>query len=426
MAIDPATGRSLWETVITHRPDDLEAGRIPFSIVARPGQDILVYGQTSEPYESLALTRLLHFYRLDRDTGEIKAHWVHAVGELEYKDAVFTDNGDIILGGYVRSPYFWSDDGSREHGDSGHGVFIVRFSGEDGSYLWHRVFQNTGQDVTLAAGKDLKLGTDSHDNIFVCSDFNGQAEFDSIVLNAVENNHDNLPGEVVVASMSGASGAVRWARSFGRVSSDRCRGMVVSQYFDDQLTILYSSMGGGPSTDMMGDEFNAEFRDTHYYGLARLSREDGSLIDFVAAPLIWSSLSSSVIAQAQELAVDPITGSTAFIGAMWANDVDGASSYEFLGNDIPVVEGGTSYHLHILNPNYSVASSYQIYSSVNREDSKLEIRWMTYGQEGDLYIAGRCSCEVHIGENVICGPDEELGDNPGECRDRAFMVRLNP
>ena len=420
IAVHAESGSLIWETVI---PCAAAQGgmQCSFNMQVSQGPEVLVYGTSWAAYGiwdgKEEPTEVLELFVLDQETGAIQSHFSHPLGNIRVRAAALMPDGDILVAGHLLSGDFWPT-GAQGAPDSLRGTFLIRYSGVDGAYQWHRVFPTVPFGESVSITGRIGLVHDAEGGIYLCSRFHMDTSLDEHPLELVEGENSAEYGDVFLASVSPHSGAVRWARSFGRNGSDLCAGLLLSPNSDTELSVLYTSQGS--SGQSVGDEFNQDFRDYGYTLFARVDKDSGELLQHLSLPLFFLRESSWFPFPLPVSAVDPFDGEVAIIGRMNASNVDYASSYVLDGREIEVIDGGTSYHLHIIRPDNTVKASYLLHSQLSPDLAGFDIETMAYGEDGDLYLGGSCAGEVRIKNDVFCGGPLSTGNG-----DRGFIMRLD-
>ncbi|MBI1956110.1 MAG: SBBP repeat-containing protein, partial [Acidobacteria bacterium] len=118
-------------------------------------------------------------------------------------------------------------------------IFVAKYSGTDGSYLWSKRFGSTSDDIGNS------VAVDSSGNVVVTGFFNGTVDFGGGGLTSAESN------DIFVAKYSGAEGSHLWSKRFGSTSTDQGLGVAVDSSDNVVVTGLFTgtvNFGGGNLT----------------------------------------------------------------------------------------------------------------------------------------------------------------------------------
>lgn len=172
--------------------------------------------------------------------------WSNVFGGLmtDIAYSVAADSGgDVFVAGTFKGtvqvgPDLWASSGVNDVD-----IFLMKLSGQDGSYLWSRAMGNPGGDEIWPG-----VAVDAKGNVAITGTFWDTVDFGGGPLVADKSLFD--PEEGFVAKYEGAEGGHLWSRRFGgassewpfRIAADPTTGhwLVVGKYFDT------ADFGGGP------------------------------------------------------------------------------------------------------------------------------------------------------------------------------------
>jgi len=167
-------------------------------------------------------------------------------------NAVAVDgNGDVVLAGYFGDLFGGTTNlgGGLLTSAGGEDMFVAKYSGATGAYLWARQGGGSGDDEAAA------VAVDGTGNVVVTGHFRNTADFSGRSLTSAGID------DVFVAKYS-ASGASLWAKSFG--DADEQQGSAVGVDRDGNIVLAGNfsgsiDLGGGPLYNLaVGDIFLAK------------------------------------------------------------------------------------------------------------------------------------------------------------------------
>jgi hypothetical protein len=170
-----------------------------------------------------------------------------AGGETGYAVAV-DGNGDVVVTGSFTGTVDFGGGGLVSAGSSD--IFVAKYSGMDGSYLWSKRFGSTTNDEGRA------VAVDSGGNVVVTGGFSGTVNFGGTDLTSAGAL------DIFIAKFSGTDGSHVWSKGFGSATSDEALGLAVDGSSNVVVTGFFSgtvNFGGSDLTNTGFDIFIAKF-----------------------------------------------------------------------------------------------------------------------------------------------------------------------
>ena len=185
--------------------------------------------------------------------------WSKRIGSAtngDYGFGIAVDgNGDVLVTGFFSGTV---DFGGGPLTSFGYDMFVVKYSGSNGTYLWAKNFTSAGDDIGYG------IATDSSGNVFVTGAFVSGINFGGGMLLSAGSY------DIFLVKLAGSNGAHLWSKRFGGASVDSASSVVVDAGNDVAITGSFTGsidFGGGPLTGVTGAA--AGF-------LAKVSGSDGS------------------------------------------------------------------------------------------------------------------------------------------------------
>lgn len=168
--------------------------------------------------------------------------------------AIAIDGGGNVLVAGFAGPNV--DFGGGELPSAGsYDVFVAKYAGTDGHYLWAKRFGSATDEYPWA------LALDGSGNVFVTGEFTGTVDFGGGALTSAGDR------DVFVAKFAGSNGQHVWSRRFGAALTDFGNGIAVDGSGNVFVTGAFKStvdFGGGPLTSAgERDVFVAKYAGTN-------------------------------------------------------------------------------------------------------------------------------------------------------------------
>jgi hypothetical protein len=161
-------------------------------------------------------------------TGQVlwARHIAGSGNEVGYGVAV-DGNGDVVVTGTFDQQ---ADFGGGVLSSAGlSDIFVAKYAGSDGHYLWARRFGGPNSDAGVA------LAVDSTGNVTVTGSFQGSVDFGGGPLSSVGGR------DIFVAQYAGSDGRHLWSKRFGGTSDDYGYGVAIDG--QNHVTVIGSFQG---------------------------------------------------------------------------------------------------------------------------------------------------------------------------------------
>jgi len=169
------------------------------------------------------------------------------------------DSGDVIVTGVCQNRVDFGD-GTRISGGPEFDIFVAKYSGVNGEYMWAKRFED------LENGYGYSVAVDSRGEVLVTGQFTGSVDFSA----GVDEPLISAGGaDIFVAKLSGIDGSHQWSRSFGSVGAEYGYAIAVDGYGDVLVVGRFNSI-----LNLGGATFNSAGSDDSF--VAKLSGIDGS------------------------------------------------------------------------------------------------------------------------------------------------------
>jgi chitodextrinase len=129
-------------------------------------------------------------------------------------------------------------------------IFVAKYAGTDGHYLWAKRFGSTGAD------SPSKVAVDSAGNVTVIGVFQNTVDFGGGPLTSAGGN------DIFVVQIAGTDGHYLWGKRFGGTGADYGNGVRIGPNNSVLITGAYSGtvdFGGGALTSQGTDAFVAKY-----------------------------------------------------------------------------------------------------------------------------------------------------------------------
>jgi len=169
------------------------------------------------------------------------------------------DSGDVIVTGICQNRVDFGD-GTRISGGPEFDIFVAKYSGVNGEYMWAKRFED------LENGYGYSVAVDSGGEVLVTGQFTGSVDFSA----GVDEPLISAGGaDIFVAKLSGIDGSHQWSRSFGSTGAEYGYAIAVDGYGDVLVVGRFNSI-----LNLGGATFSSAGSDDSF--VAKLSGIDGS------------------------------------------------------------------------------------------------------------------------------------------------------
>lgn len=181
--------------------------------------------------------------------------WSKTIGgpSSELGNSIAVDgNGDVLVTGYFNGTVNFGGGNLVSAGNDD--IFVAKYSGTTGAYIWARRFGSTATD------QGDSIAVDSAGDVFVTGQFQGTIDFGGPPLASAGNS------DIFLVKLSGTDGSHGWARRFGSTGIDLGNAVAVDSAGNATISGVFAltvDFGGVPVASAGGNDiFVAKYNGT--------------------------------------------------------------------------------------------------------------------------------------------------------------------
>jgi uncharacterized protein (AIM24 family) len=172
---------------------------------------------------------------------------ISGLGSCYGRSVAVDASGNIMITGYLYGTVDFG--GGSVTSAGGYDIFVAKYSGFDGSYLWAKRIGGSGDNYGYG------VALDGSGNIVITGSFNGAVDFGGGALTSAGS------GDIFIVKYTGAGGHV-WSKRFGGASLDSGNSVAVDASGNVVVTGSFNGavdFGGGALTSTANDVFIVKY-----------------------------------------------------------------------------------------------------------------------------------------------------------------------